>query len=141
MPLVNELIPIYEPGSRISCRATTTKVLGKRFVAIAAIKDPASRGLEADPGGTGGNVRVAPAAAADVRTFGVASHDCEVGKLVTVLRAGFVVPITAGVAIAYGDFIAPGANGKAVVAASKALAYGISLSDAVVDQDALVALI
>jgi hypothetical protein len=117
-----------------------TKVIGKRFVAIAAIKDPASRSLEADPGGTGGNVRVAPAAAADVRTFGVATYDAEVGKLTTVVRAGFVVPVTAGVALAYGDLVAPGANGKAVLAAA-GKPYGISLSDAVVDQDAIVALI
>lgn len=138
---VNELMPYYEPGSRISGRATGAKVIGKRFVALAADKDPASRGLEADPGGTGGNVRVKPAAAGDVMTFGVATFDAEIGRLTTVVRAGFVVPVTAGAALTFGQFVAPGADGKAVVAASKAVAYGIVLSGAVADQDAIVALI
>ena len=138
--VVNEGIPYYEPGSRISCRASTAKVIGKRFVAIAANKDPGSRELESDPGGTGGNIKVKPAVADDAKTFGVATFDAEDGSLTTVVRGGFIVPVTAGAAITFGQFVKPGALGKAVVAADKATAYGISCSDAAADQDAIIAL-
>jgi Uncharacterized conserved protein (DUF2190) len=135
---VNETIPYYEPGSRISGRATGAKVLGKRFVALAANKDPGSR--ELDAGASGGNVRVTPAAADDPKLFGVATYDAEVGFLTTVVRGGFVMPVQAGTVLAFGDFVKPGAGGKAVKAADKATSCGMSLSDAVVDGDAIVAL-
>jgi hypothetical protein len=110
-------------------------VVGKRFVSLAAKKDPASR--ELDPGATGGNVRIKPAIADDPFTFGVAETDAADGKVTTVFTDGFVVPITAGVALAYGDYIKPGAAGKVVKAADRATSYGISLSDAAIDQDAI----
>ena len=135
---INEAIPYYEPGSRVSGRATGAKVIGKRFVAIAQKKDLGSR--ELDTGASGGNIRVKPAVADDPKTFGVATFDAEDGKLTTVVRGGFVMPVTAGAALTAGQFVKPGADGKAVVAADRATAYGMSLSDAAVDQDAIVAL-
>ena len=39
----NLATPYYEPGSRITGRATGADVIGKRFVSIAAKKDPGSR--------------------------------------------------------------------------------------------------
>lgn len=132
----NLATPYYEPGARITGRATGADVVGKRFVAIAAKKDPGSR--ELDPGATGGNVKIKPAVADDPMTWGVAEHDCKQGFATAVFTDGFVVPITAGVALAFGDYVKPGANGKAVKAADRATAYGRSLSDAVVDGDAIV---
>src|SRR5262245_66175837 len=137
--VVNEGIPYYEPGSRLSCRATTAKVIGKRFVALTATKDPGSRGLEADPGGTGGNIHVTPAGANDAKAFGVATYDAEVGSLTTVVRGGFVVPVTAGSAINANDLIEVGANGKAVPN-STGIVRGIALMAAAVDQDCPIAL-
>jgi len=115
-------------------------VIGKRFVSVAANKDPGARELEADPGGTGGNVRVNPAVADDPKCLGVSTYDAEIGSTTTVVRGGFVVPVTAGVALVFGDPIGPGANGKAVKPGASAKVWGISLSDAAVDQDAIVAL-
>ena len=132
----NLSVPYYEPGSRITGRATGAAVIGKRFVALAAKKDPGSR--ELDPAATGGNVRIKPAIADDPMTYGVAETDAADGKVTTVFTDGFVVPVTAGGALAFGDYIAPGAAGKAVKAASRAAAYGRSLSDAALDQDAII---
>lgn len=134
----NLAVPYYEPGSRITGRAFGAAVIGKRFVALAAVKDPASRGL--DPAATGGNIRIKPAAAADPKLLGVAETDAADGKVTTVFTDGFAVPITAGAAIAFGDFITSDAAGKAVKAADKATSSGMSLSDAVLDQDAIVLL-
>lgn len=134
----NLCVPYYEPGSRVTGRAFGAAVIGKRFVKVAGKKDPGSRGL--DPGATGGNILIAPAAAADAATFGIAEHDAAVGKTTTVLRGGFVVPVTAGVAITAGNLINSGAAGKAAVAADLTTAKGIALSDAAVDEDCVVAL-
>lgn len=131
----NLATPYYEPGSRITGRATGANVIGKRFVSLAAKKDPGSR--ELDPAATGGNVRIKPAVADDPMLFGVAETDAPDGKVTTVFCDGFVVPVTAGVALAYGDFIKPGAGGKVVKAADKATSCGMSLSDAAIDQDAI----
>jgi Uncharacterized conserved protein (DUF2190) len=136
----NLCMPYYEPGSRPTGRATAD-LIGKRFVAISAKKDPGSRELEPDPGGAGGNIRIAQAAADDLKTIGVAEHDAKTGEVTAILRAGFIVPITAGVALAFGDLVGPGAGGKAVKPGAGIAAKGISLSDAAVDQDAIVALI
>jgi hypothetical protein len=134
----NVATPYYEPGGRVTGRATGAKVLGKRFVAIAQRKDLGAR--ELDPAASGGNVRITQAVADDPKTWGVAEYDAEDGKTTTVLRGGFVIPVTAGVVLAAGDFVKPGAGGKAVKAADRATGYGMSLSDAVVDGDAIVSL-
>lgn len=134
----NVCTPFYEPGGRVTGRATGAKVLGKRFVAIAQKKDLGSR--ELDPYSSGGNIRITQAIAADPKTFGVAEYDAEDGQTTTVLRGGFVVPVVAGVVLVAGDKIAVGANGKAVKVLTTEPAVGISLSDAVVDGDAIVAL-
>jgi Uncharacterized conserved protein (DUF2190) len=134
----NLATPYYEPGSRPTGRAFGAPVVGKRFVAVAGKKDPGSHGL--DPGATGGNILIAPAAAGDVKTIGVAEHDAAIGKTTAILMGGFVVPVTAGVAITAGNLINAGATGKAAVAADLATAKGIALSDAAVDQDCVVKL-
>lgn len=134
----NLCVPYYEPSSRITGRAFGAAVIGKRFVSVASKKDPGSR--ELDPGATGGNILIAPSAAADVKTLGVAEHDAAIGKTTTVLSGGFTVPITASVALVPGDLVNAGAGGKAAKAADLATAKGISLSDAAADQDAIVKL-
>jgi hypothetical protein len=134
----NVCTPYYEPGGRVTGRATGAAVVGKRFVAIAQKKDLGAR--ELDSAASGGNIRIKQAIADDPATYGVAEYDAEDGKTTTVLRGGFVVPVTAGVVLAAGNFVKPGAGGKAVLAADRATSYGISLSDAVVDGDAIVSL-
>src|SRR5262245_2374254 len=94
----NVCTPYYEPGGRITGRATGAAVIGKRFVAIAQKKDLGSR--ELDPAASGGNVRIVQAIANDPKCIGVAEYDAADGQVTTVLRGGFVVPITAGVILA-----------------------------------------
>lgn len=137
MASTNLCTPFYEPGNRITGRATTA-VIGKRFVAVSANKDLGAR--ELDPAASGGNIKIAPAAANDAKTLGVSETDAAVGKVTTVFVDGFVVPITAGVVLAAGDSITPGAGGKAVKVLTTEVSRGISLSDAVVDGDAIVLL-
>ena len=136
----NLAVPYYEPGSRLTCRNNAAvggaTILGKRFVSLAADKDPGSR--ELDPTASGGNIRIKQAVADDPLTYGVAEHDCLPQKVTVVFTDGFVVPVTAGVALAFGDYVKPGAGGKAVKAATRAEAYGRSLAAAAVDQDAIV---
>lgn len=134
----NVCTPYYEPGGRVTGRATGGAIVGKRFVSIAQKKDLGSR--ELDTAASGGNIRIKQAVADDAATYGVAEYDCADGKLTTILRGGFVVPITCGVILAAGDFIKPGTGGKAVKAADRATSYGMSLSDSVVDGDAICSL-
>jgi hypothetical protein len=134
----NLCVPYYEPGDRVTGRAFGAPVVGKRFVSVAGKKDPGSTGL--DPGATGGNVLIAPSAAADDTTIGVAEHDADIGKTTAVLMGDFIVPVTAGVAIVAGNLINSGAGGKAAVAADLAHAKGIALTDAAVDADCVVKL-
>jgi hypothetical protein len=134
----NVCTPYYEPGGRVTGRATGAAVVGKRFVAIAQKKDLGSR--ELDTAASGGNIRIKPAAANDVATFGVAEYDAADGKTTTVLRGGFIVPMTAGVILAAGDLVCAGAGGKAVKVLTTEVPRGMSLSDSVVDGDAIIAL-
>lgn len=134
----NVCTPYYEPGGRVTGRATGATVIGKRFVAIAQRKDLGSR--ELDPAASGGNIRIKQAVANDPMAIGVAEYDAEDGKVTTVLRGGFIVPVTAGVVLVAGDPITSGAGGKAVKVATTERQLGISLSDSVVDGDAIVAL-
>jgi len=136
----NLCTPYYEPGSRVTGRATGAAVVGKTFVTVAANKDPGSR--ELDTGATGGNVKIKTAVAADAtagKVLGVAEHDAPQDKTTPILAGGFVVPVTAGAALSAGDLVTAGANGKAVAAATNRPA-GISLSNAAIDQDAIIRL-
>jgi predicted RecA/RadA family phage recombinase len=135
----NLCTPYYEPGARPTGRAFGSAVVGKRFVAIAAKKDPGSAGLDA--GATGGNILIAPAGANDAKTFGVAEHDAAIGKTTAVLRGGFIVPVTAGAAITAGQKLAVGALGKAIPVATTETMVGLALTDAALDADCVVALV
>lgn len=109
--MANDLIPYYEPGSRITATAELA-VTGKRFVAISDPKEAASAGLSALV--NGGNVVVSPAGAG-VRGFGVACMDAAQGKKVTIIATpGAVVPVTAGGEIAAGDELQITTGGKVV---------------------------
>ena len=133
----NLCVPFYEPSSRITGRAFGGGVLGKRFVKVAAPKDPGSR--ELDPGATGGNVLIEPCVAFD-RVLGVAEHDADEGKTTAVLCGGFTVPVVAETAITAGMAIGPGTDGKATDAGA-GIVCGIALADAAPGQDAIVKLI
>ena len=135
MGVVNEAIPFYEPADRItgSCEVA---VVGKRFVDIS---DPIQSGPGLSNTAEGGNLVISPATAAG-QALGVASHDAGVGKKVTVLRGGMVVPVTAAAAITAGAEVEVGANGKAATKAS-GVAVGRALTTAsAADVDAMILL-
>lgn len=95
--VANECIPRYEPGQRITGKATTA-ITGCRLLAI-------SDGLSSE-----GNVQVAPCGAGE-QSCGVASHDVASGDLVTFLGEG-VVPIDVAADVAAGDLLEAAAVGK-----------------------------
>ncbi|ORW02481.1 capsid cement protein [Mycobacterium kyorinense] len=105
---------VYDPGATITGQATAA-VTAKRFLAISGDRT------------AGGNISVAPAAAAG-RTCGVAGNDAAVGELVRVVRGGGrVVRVTAAGAIAAGAEVQVGANGMAATkAAGVAVGYAIT---------------
>lgn len=100
MAVGNECIPYYEPGFRLTAKCEAA-VTGKRFVDIS------------DPLSSDGNFVVSPATAKGM-ALGVASHDAAIGARVTILTAGFVVPITASGTIEPGEEVQVGSEGKAV---------------------------
>ena len=102
----NECIPLFRPGSDVTC-LTTAAVVGKTFVDISATRD-ATEGL----------FKVATATSA-ARAFGVAAYDAASGARVPVIAGpGTIVPVTAGGAITAGAEVEVGASGKAVTLAS-----------------------
>ncbi|AWT55807.1 capsid cement protein [Mycolicibacterium smegmatis] len=105
---------VYDPGATITGQATAA-VTAKRFLAISGNRTP------------GGNISVAPAAAAG-RTCGVAGNDAAVSELVRVVRGGGrVVRVTASGAITAGAEVQVGANGTAATkAAGVAVGYAIT---------------
>jgi hypothetical protein len=127
MGVTNECIPYQEPGQRLPCSVRAGKaVLGKRFVKIGADMQGDPNALSNDV--EGNNYIIEPAAAGE-RALGVASHNAAEKKKVTVLAGDYVIPVTAGGAIAANDPVAVGAEGKAVKAEGAAVVVGIALAD------------
>lgn len=107
---VNECVPYYEPGSRITAEAEVA-VTGKRFVDISGNKQTTVVSAESTDGG---NVIVSPCAAGK-RGFGVAVMDAAQGAKVPVITSpGTVVPVTAGGSISAGDELQVTTGGKVV---------------------------
>lgn len=117
---------VYDPGATITAQATAA-VTAKRFLTISGNRT------------AGGNISVAPAAAAG-RTCGVAGNDAAVGELVRVVRGGGrVVRVTASGAIAAGAEVQVGANGTAATLAA-GVAVGYAITDAPDATDAEISL-
>ena len=118
----NECIPLHRGGQPDLTGHTTAPVTGGRFVATSG--DLQSPPTTLDTTGSGGNYRVAHAAAG-AAVFGVAAHDAGTGKKVAILREGNVVPMVADGAITAGQGIEVGTAGK-----PKTLASGIRVGTA-----------
>lgn len=114
----------FAGNDAITCDAVGV-VKGKTFVKLVA-------------GGTAQRPKVATCGAGE-RPYGVAFWTVADGESVSVYRAG-VISVTAGEALAAGDAVAVGVDGKAVkVGASPAVAYGDVHGDAPINTDAAVA--
>jgi hypothetical protein len=113
----NEVIPLYRPGNDITCKATEA-VAGGTFVALSGALD-------------GALPQVKPAAAGS-RAFGVAARDSvssDANRVPVIRGSKIVIPVIAGAAVAFGDEVEVGANGRAIkkasgVAVGRALAAG-----------------
>ncbi len=124
----NECIPFYEPGSRVTghCEAAVT---GKRFVDISDDRQGPVAGAGLGTNTDGGNIVVSHASAGG-NAIGVSSHDAAIAKKVTILGAGFIVPVTADGAINSGDEVMVGATGKAKAWATGNRVVGRAWDDA-----------
>lgn len=124
--MANENVGVYEPGRDISGRAKTA-VVGKRFLAIAGDRDS-------------GNISVGHATAGE-RACGVSKYDAAVGDIVGVARGNSrVTYVTAGGALAAGDDVEVGADGKAVKHES-GVAVGYAVTAAASGADAEISLL
>lgn len=138
MSPVNEAIPYYEPGKRITAHAAAA-VLGKRFVAIVATRRPGGPAGISDAADGDGNI-VVNAPAAGGRVFGVTSHDAAIDTKVTILRgSGFVVPVLAAAPIAFFQEVEVDAQGR-VIPLAAGVAVGFAVADAANGTDAQIAL-
>lgn len=130
---LNETIPYYEPGQRLTAECEAA-VVGKTFVDI-------SDDIESGPGlsltAEGGNITISTATE-DGIALGVASHDAAIGKKVTVIVGG-VVPVTASGAIADGAEVQVGPTGKALTF-TDGRAVGRCLTTAANGEDAMILL-
>lgn len=115
----------FAGNDAITCDAVGA-VKGKTFVKLVA-------------GGTAQRPKVSTCGAGE-RPYGVAFWSVGDKESVSIYRAG-VLAVTAGEALAAGDAIAVGANGKAVKAgAAPAVAYGDCHGDAPINTDAALAI-
>lgn len=133
--MANECIPIYRPGSDITCLAGGS-ITGKTFVKVSAglnVGNPASN--------VDSVLATVITNTAAGRAFGVATYDAASGARVPVITGpGHVVPVTCGAAIAAGAEVESNASGQAItLAAGKALGYAVSATTAA-NQDVFVRL-
>jgi hypothetical protein len=116
MSVVNECTPYFEPGDDIPCSVKAGKaVIGKRFVIIAGdVQGGPLEGLSTDV--EGHNFVIENAGAAAKAPLGVAVFNAAEKRKVTVKAAPNILPVTAAEAIAAGEQVGVGAEGKAVKA-------------------------
>jgi hypothetical protein len=108
----NECIPFYENGDTITV-STPGAVSGKTFAKISASR-PYGPGFSLTSTDSGGGNLVCETATAGSKPFGVFANDQPVaeGKVAVVCGVGFIVPVTAAVALIAGEDVAVGANGQ-----------------------------
>jgi hypothetical protein len=138
MGMVNDCIPIYEPGGTLTCHASVA-ITGKRFVSVTAEpQGPLVTGLDTDA--DGGNIIVGQPTTGG-RVLGVANRDVASGGKVGVLcTPGLIVPVTASATLAATNQVATTNDGRARPAASGDYAIGLCVGGAAAAADAAVKL-
>lgn len=119
----------YHTGDAAITATAQAAVVGKTFVKI----DPATPAI-----GENEKVRVVTAAAGE-RPYGVAGWDAAVNEDLTVFHTR-TISVTAAEALAAGDPVAVGADGKAAKAAEGATIVGVCERPTAANEDAPVAL-
>jgi hypothetical protein len=114
----NECVPFYEPtapAGRITVHCTAA-VTGKRFLTVTGKQ----AGPAVSDSVTGGNLTGRISTAGE-HASGVAAHDQESGKKVTMIGSpGVVLPVTAGATLAAGDAVQSDGTGRAIPLAAGA---------------------
>jgi Uncharacterized conserved protein (DUF2190) len=128
---VNECIPFYEPGQRITGKCSVA-VTGKRFVRITANRT-SGPGLSATA--EGGVYQVGPPAAGGA-VFGVAAYDGALNEIIPIYQGpGFVVPVRCSAAVAAGDEVQVDATGQ-VLPFAAGVKVGYCVNGAAINTDA-----
>jgi hypothetical protein len=119
-----EAIAFYDPGADITCRHTAGSP-GARLVSYPIAR---SAGGPAGISDTGDGLLTVTAPAANAHCFGVTSHDVAAGGTVNIMRPPKVVPIECSGAVAIGDFVSTGVDGRIAKSGAAAAANGRALS-------------
>lgn len=124
----NEAFAYYEPGCRITAKASAT-VVGKRLLKISGNRTsgPLVNPVQASDTTEGGVYQVAHAAASTDAIVGVAGWDAASGELVPVISEG-VVSVTSGAAITAGVPVMSDAAGKVIAATAANRVIGIAMT-------------
>jgi predicted RecA/RadA family phage recombinase len=135
--MANDCIPIEEPGDRITC-VFAAAATGKTFVAY----DTANKWLgPAVSDVNKPNLPAKTAAAGTTPVLGVLAYDVAAGATATVLcGAGFILPVTAGAAIAAGAELEVTAGGKVITSAGTNPKVGMAVQDGTNNNDVFIML-
>lgn len=121
---MTEAIAFYDPGADITCQHTAGSP-GARCVSFPVARNSGGPSGISD---TGDGVLIVTAPVANSHVFGVTSHDVAANGRVTVMRPPKVVPIECSGAVAIGDYVTTGADGRVAKAATGQTSCGRALS-------------
>jgi len=119
-----EAIAYYDPGADITCQHTAGSP-GGRCVGIPTGRNTGGPSGVSD---TGDGILIVTAPTAKGPVFGVTSHDVAANGRVNVMRAPKVVPIECSAAVAIGDLVSAGTDGRVAKAATGDNIVGRALS-------------
>jgi hypothetical protein len=129
MALLNECLPLFEPGDRITGFASAA-VVGKHLVSISGARQADGKPTVATCG-------------AGLRPFGVAAFDQATvgGDVSLICRSKTVLPLTAGATVAAGVDLMSDATGRVITWTTGNIVVGQSLDAATVGNDVMTQLV
>jgi hypothetical protein len=119
-----EAIAYYDPGADITCQHVSGNVGGR------CVSFPTTRQVGGPSGisDAGLGVLIVDNPTALGQSFGVTGHDVAANGYVNIMRAPKVVPIECSAAVAIGDYVTTGADGRIAKGATGNNAVGRALS-------------
>jgi len=136
--MANECIPVYEPGSVLTCHAAAA-LTGKRFCRVSAEpQGPLVTGLDTDA--DGGNI-IVNVPVLNGQILGVVNRDVAIGgKVGVITQPGIIVPVTCSAAVAAGQEVSVDADGRIKPAAAGQHVVGMAVAGAAGGADAAIKL-
>jgi hypothetical protein len=119
-----EAIAYYDPGADITCQHVSGNVGGR------CVSFPTTRQVGGPSGisDSGLGVLIVDNPAANSQVFGVTSHDVAANGYVNIMRSPKVVPIECSAAVAIGDYVTTGVDGRIAKSTTGQAAVGRALS-------------